>query len=905
MERAESEMIATTPPLTSGMEEQVSQASSPESGTHLSIVSSFSLGEAIVQRAKQANETGSHLQTEPDIGGLTSVSVPQLLLAVAKHQQTLEEFPTIEEGMITITEESMSAQRDFGQHQPRQTLELQESRVSPALPFLASQNQEGNLRNTFSHHSPMEFAPLRETPDLSGLSYEGYRRAFQANSFLQAVISQVPADSVSGSLSLSQHPLGDASSTCSLLQHSLTPPSPRSEATEDEDFALAENYIRDQRFMELPNVSVCIGSSRSQPRAGGTFGAPDSGHDLPLGGELPAQLLLVPEMCLPSLPSSSGSAIETNGPSSANQKRSSPGTVGITYGTTFLENEGGQSATEQPAPNPRWALVSPQSSDTKAIVLFEKPMQFAPPEPGTTFPDSLGNVNLGSLDSGRPEISDTIVTLRGQRMGNTSQTSHSDASSECRRPSSSSLPATSNNGLSSGAGPVTANIEPTTSYSGKEDTIIEILPTRSGDSKGDGTGLSGYSTEQEQKDSELSPTACPTSLTDSSFLTTLANPVCQSTPAVVLNLPAKGPAQLGQGRRAANRLIEMQAPADGTPKFSLAPSFGKQDLSSTSQGASSSTSQASPGTLQSLPPLSYMAKVGAWDLCQCPGGRPSFDNLVLHGLKGVSPRQRAYTAIADSLNHMLSQVSGGPVSNSLPRRSIAPTFTASPQLADHQLSTQNCGSDHPFIPVSPAGPRAGSQLDARRGSMDDALLCKPDSLHRCLNEDRGHDIRSLDFASALTQNHSFCHSRSGPWTQEGPPAPKLTDGMEYSSSEQTARVPEHRAISPGPCPSTDTIHPDRLKVASPEDELNPPGSSEDTSQVAEQTLTVSGHSLTSLEVDNYVPIWTPSRLSPDPNHFNVEDRIPVGASTQWLTTLQLRLWNTMQSEPVFVLQGSY
>ncbi|XP_067834736.1 mucin-12 isoform X2 [Heptranchias perlo] len=879
------EAIVTTPPLTRGMEEQMSQTSSPGSGTHLSNASGFSLGEAIVQRAKQGSELWPQLQAEADIGRMTSASDPRLLLAGVEREQTLEEFPTMEEGMITITEESLSTQMDIDQHQPTRMLELQESGLSPALPLLAfcsTQNQEGNLSNTFFHHSQLEFAPLRGTPDLSGVSHEGHPGTFQANSFLQAVISEVSAECASGCLSLSQHPLGDTRSACSLSQHSLTPPSPGSAATEDQDFPQAENYIRDQHFMEFPNTYPDIGSSGSHPHVqgagdGGTsevYGVPIP-SDVPLlDQELPAPLLLdllEQEMGLPNsggFTSSSGSSTQRNRSPRAN----SPGAGAATCGYTALNER----TADQPGPGQ--VHGSPQRSDTEAV----QPTQ---PDVRSTFPKPLGNGNLCSSDSGRPEVSNTMVQSRGEPADNTGQAFRSEASSKCRGQSSSGLPGTSINSHTTGARAVTPGTEPTTSYSGKDDTIIEVQSTRNGDSKSDGTGLSGYSTEREHKDTELSPTACPPDLTNSSFLTSLANPICQSTPSILLNLPGKITAQLDHGRRAPDRLTENQAPATGHSKFSLAPAFAKQDLSS--------SSQAPPGTLQSLPPLSYMEKVGAWNLNRCPGSRISFDSLALHGLRGVSPRQRAYSAIADSLNHILSRANGSPASDPLPKRNIAAAIGAASQTADRQPSAQShdqstgqwsdAGGRRPFTSPSPGGPRGCS---ARRGSTHDALLCEsdsPDSFHRRLKAvlgsraagRRSSGVGPLDSSNALDESRSSYRSGAGLSAQDNLPDPNLTNGREIGGSAQSVSLPGQRGSSPGPCPSTGAISAERFDRVSPDDDLDLPASSQDTSRGGEQTLTVSGHSLTSLEVDNYVPIWAPSALTPDPHNFNIEDRIPI------------------------------
>ncbi|XP_048399455.2 uncharacterized protein alms1 isoform X2 [Stegostoma tigrinum] len=810
---------------------------------------------------------------------MTSVSVSQSLLTGAQCQQSFEEFPTIEEGTITVTEESMSMQRDFREHQPR--LELQGSRLSSAPQFLNSypnqKQEEGKLSHMIFHLSPMEFAPLRGSPDLSGVLSEGYTRGFQGSNFQEMVIPEPSAHCERSSPSLSQHLLGHSSSVDSLSQHSLTPPSPRwSEATEDEDFTRAEKYIGDQRFMELPSIMPSIKSDGCQPPSSGIDRPPLFEHKLPLVGELPAPQVLEEAV---EIPSSSGSkrAAELSGPLNDDQRSSLVAAEVVKHGITALEKEWEPNATEQPPLNSESALVSPEGSSPEHTMPHEQPTL---PDPSTACPNPLGSGNLAPSDPGRPEVSHTLLCSQGCQVSTTGQTASSEAAGLEHQPNPSSLSAPSN-GFMSGAGPVTACMEPTTSSCGKVDTVIEVKATRSTDSKSDGTALSSYSIEQEQKDSELSPTVCPANVTDSSFLTSLANPVCQSTPAVPLNASAKGLAQLGQARRVASRLLESQAPAAGISKVSVEPSFGKKDLSKASRNtAASSTRRACPGVLQSMPPLSYMEKVGAWDMHRCPGGKPNFDSLVLHGIRGVSPRQKAYSAVADSLNDILSRINGAPVSTSLPKRRIAATFGIAHLQADNQQSTQrtgqstnhlsDTGSDHPVRPESPAGLRRMSQPVVRRGSLDDAPLGEADSSHCHLNPDGVAGIHSLESVSGLAQCLSSHRSGASPSMPEARLSSTPTEQRESSSSRQTATSLGHGATSPGPHPSSAAVCPERFSAASPQDELNLLGSSPESSRAG-----VSGHSLTSLEVDNYVPVWTPSRLTSDANQFNVEDRIPI------------------------------
>ncbi|XP_051866348.1 uncharacterized protein alms1 isoform X2 [Pristis pectinata] len=782
MERAESGVIATTPPITRNMEEQLSQSSSPGSGTHLSNMSGFSLGEAIVQRAKQGTELWPQLQSETDIGELTSATASRLLLTGAECTQALEEFPTMEEGTITITEELRSPQGEFGQFQTPQVFELQESDLSPALALVTAcsmQNLEGNLSQSFFHRSPLEFAPLRAAPDLSMVSCKGCPGALQANNFLQSLISEVSGDHVKGSLSLSRHPSQDSSDAWVLSQHPLTPPTPGSE---DEEFSRAESYIQDQRFMELP----------SRPLGHELHCVPFPDHGALLDRELPSHLCSE-QM---DLPSNSGSQTEGNHQPSSNWSSSQPESGAVICGTVLPKEEDGQRAADQQCSN---------AGDRR------------------TFPEPL-------QDPGNPESAITIPN-QCQPADEVGQASCPDSSQE---PSTTSGPDVSSNSHSVGTGLVTSSTESLTPNDSKDDTAIEVLPSGSG--KGDSTG-----TEQEHKDGQLSPAACPPSHTDSSFTPPVDGPICQSTPAIVMT---KVPDPSGQGRRAAGH----QSSSTGLCRFPLAPAFVKLESDRASQEPTSAgTRQPSLGTTWSLPALSNMEKVGAWN----PGGWPSFDSLVLHGLRGVSPRQRAYSAIADSLNHMLAR---GP--NPLPKRSIAAAFGAAPRPEAGLQSVQTS-----------VGKGSCLQTDTGRGSPDRASPCKPDSSPHVPKGDRGSSAGPTGSGSAHSESLQLSCSAASLSPLDIPPDPKPSDGQEKDSVDQSFNPP-----GPGPLITTHTY---QFDMASTDDGINPQASSLDTSRTGEHTLTTSGHSLTSLEVDNYVPVWAPSSLTPESNHFNIDDRIPV------------------------------
>ncbi|XP_078264387.1 uncharacterized protein LOC144598289 [Rhinoraja longicauda] len=798
MEPERSEVIATTPPRPCCMEEEgeedVSQASSPGSGTHVSSVSGFSLGEAIVQRAKQGTELWSQLHSGPDTdtGELTSATAARVLAAGPEFSQTLDELPTMEEGTITFTEQ-LSPSSESGQFQSPQMFEMQDSALSPALALVtacSTQHLHSDLSQSFFHRSPLEFAPLRAAPDLSVVSQEGGPGSFQANNLLQLLISEVSADCVRGSLSLSR----DGSEAFLLSQHPLSP--------EDDHFTHADSYLRDQRFMELPS-------------------RPAGGHITSRGGADPQ---LGPPLGREGVEEEPQNQTEVEKPSGAGQSGGCPGTGAVPEGdgqrAADLQGcgtEDGESSgplwnpeasdgtvplqgqpvdrTDSHWDQPVDGTVQLQGQPVDGMVPLQgQPVDGTVPLQGQpldgTVPhwcqpvdrtDSHWGQPVDRTDShwgqpvdgtvphwgqpvdgmvqlqGQPvdrtdshwgQPVDGTVPLQGQPAVKTSPVSGRVASSQ---PLSEGSLMCSNGqavGPGPGSGRVTSGTGSPTPDSSKNDTAIEVLPGR-GD-VGSGAG---------QEDG-LSPAPVP------------AQPDHRSTPeSAVENAPsAPGPARRGAGHQ----------------RVPLAPVFAGQDP--TAGGASQ-------------PPPSHVKEGGACSPGRGQKGWPTFDSLVLHGLRGVAPRQQAYLAVADSLNRMLARANRGAEGRESPER--ASPCTPSPHPPDRHTAPLGSSSDRGHSP---------------------ALLSPPDST---------------------------------PSDRQGPE----TGGRGWSSS-----------LTP-PSPYQLTAH--QLDTTSTDDGLLPPGSSLDTSRAAEHTLTMSSHSLTSLEVDNYVPAWAPSTLTPEPNHFCIDDRIQV------------------------------
>ncbi|XP_069779490.1 uncharacterized protein [Narcine bancroftii] len=757
MQCVDLQVIATTPPTCYALEEPMSQSSSPGSGTHLSNVSGFSLGEAIVQRAKQDIEFCPLLQMNTDAGELMSATASHLLLTSSECTQTLEEIPTMEEGTITMTEET-SPQGEFGQFQTPQRFEQQENILSPALALVTACSTQNGLSLSLLHRSSLEFASLRAAPDLSVASHEGSQAAFQANKLHQMPILEVSADCVKGSLSMSPSPSWDVSEAWVLSQHPLTPSTPGSETTEDEDFTRAQNYIRDQSFMELGCEFHGVSNSDLQ-------------------SSLDLELSTCPCSQQRDFSCNSGHQTEENRHSSSQQSQMQQGAVICGTVVPELEAAGQQGCNSEP-------------------------------------PQDLGD----------PVVSAVVVPDRGRTADEGDQTCP-DASQET--PSTGALPAF----ITTRA--ITSSTESFSCNNSKGDIAAEVL-----------TSGSNGGREQVHEDRQSSPTACAG--IDSYFTPPVAGPIYQSTPASMANKVLDPSGQCGGGGHPQPTAARL----NGVP---LVPAFVKLESSRASEKPSllnngrpmsAGTGRQSPVTERQsslsagppLPPLSHMEKIqpdGAWR----PGSQPSFNNLVLHGMRTISPCQCVNGSIADSLSHMLVQVSGMLTSDLQPTCSMVATLRDTPLLVDCLHSVR--ASD---------GPGNSSQLDSGRESPDHGPLCELDSSLRF----------EKDGAPSLERSASQPSCGASPLN----PRPRL----EKDSVDQS--LSECHVISPGP----DRTSP--LGTDSVEDAIDPPTSSLDTSQAGEHTLTMSGHSLTSLEVDNCVPAWGPPSLTSESNLFNIDDRIP-------------------------------
>ncbi|XP_074899804.1 centrosome-associated protein ALMS1 isoform X3 [Buteo buteo] len=191
--------IATTPPHRGWNEESLSRSSSE---TQASVTSGISLGEAIRQKTATNWEIESwyQLPAEVDASHLTAASETKLGLTCNRNDLT--EFPTLEEGVLPSAE--ASRRQSPGDTAHGLLLDIQDSQFSPCLPLLMYSTQGQRFSDeTLLQQSEMNFIPLRGVPDVSGASEEHSKPSHIHEAWLLTDTDSAPSDC----FVLSQHPL--------------------------------------------------------------------------------------------------------------------------------------------------------------------------------------------------------------------------------------------------------------------------------------------------------------------------------------------------------------------------------------------------------------------------------------------------------------------------------------------------------------------------------------------------------------------------------------------------------------------------------------------------------------------------------------------------------------------------
>ncbi|XP_068194203.1 streptococcal hemagglutinin [Antennarius striatus] len=235
--------------------------------------------------------------------------------------------------------------------------------------------------------------------------------------------------------------------------------------------------------------------------------------------------------------------------------------------------------------------------------------------------------------------------------------------------------------------------------------------------------------------------------------------------------------------------------------------------------------------VQSLPSLSYLQKVDAWRANQTSGKMSLFDSLALHGFSGISPKKKAYDAVSDSLDHILSQR----------LRSLQQPPVLSPS---HQDVTQSSSS----APSCSSNSRRGEAVGSAPSDGDNAASAPKPS------------------ASPVGRSQSLS---------------SLSTVVMSGDRDQQVATEEERSRTQGEAPQAPGASAPLFTLASLGRFSDVSLSSSQDSRHSGMKLgaSIGASSVVSLEVDTYTPQWTSKPSTTPPlsrtQELNIEERIPL------------------------------
>ncbi|XP_069016553.1 LOW QUALITY PROTEIN: mucin-12 [Embiotoca jacksoni] len=301
---------------------------------------------------------------------------------------------------------------------------------------------------------------------------------------------------------------------------------------------------------------------------------------------------------------------------------------------------------------------------------------------------------------------------------------------------------------------------------------------------------------------------------DGSYLGFL--PQSQSTPGV-LNPPPKSSVQVKLGRLSA---IESHQESSYQSSTEISP---PQPAGADGQRREDAAS----AEVQSLPSLNYMQKVDAWRANQTSGKTSLFDSLALQGFFGVSPKTKAFDAVSDTLNRILSQ-----------------------QAVGHGVRQSSSAA-----PSGPSSPRRGEAAGSAPNDKDQTGSAAPASPSP-LGRSQSHSSLSTVVTSVHRDQQT-----------DNPP--------EKEKSQEDAHHPHHPGTAAQPSHPTSLGH---FSDVSPDRDVTL-SSSQDSYGGVKVGTSIGASSVLSLELDNYVPNWTSKLSTPPPlqkpRDLNIDERIPL------------------------------
>ncbi|KAF7666136.1 hypothetical protein LDENG_00116820 [Lucifuga dentata] len=661
-------------------------------------------------------------------------------------------------------------------------LEFQDSNLSPALSLLPG--VEHNITEySFFQQSDVEFAPLRAHPDISVASEK----------FLRPAQDRIAQASEHGPLS--QHPLTEETAlsedSCSLSQHSLSP----ADEGRQKEMEYSSQQIQSRENMSRKEMDT-------QTLTGPVDKPVDQAEDdtFFLSKDVPAQHLLELLQKDVGMPSGSSSAVSSGseislkraGAFSGESKSAKVCKAGIEQSTVRREVPPGEASLTQKQ------TLQPQrdsSPDQTSALLSEVP-----------------NITMGS---------------RSTQPDDSSEALHKELLSEVERHRC--WEAETNRQPQGRPTPPEKSLTPcpTESSEGKTSEIgaklVGVLGT--------GPRFSGsYTVERGHRERDLWSSGNQTGV-DGSYLGFL--PQSQSTPGV-FKPPVKSSVKTPLGQLSAIESSKENSYQSST-RISAQPAVPVADVRTASLDADRSGTEnpcqqeTTSAKVQSLPSLNYIQKVDAWRANQSLGKTSLFDSLALQGFSGISPKKKAYDAVSDSLNRILSEQV----------RSLHQPPVSS--AAMQSFSAARSG---------PSSPRRGEAVGSAPSDKDDTSAAWPSASP--FGRSQSHSSLSTVVPSAQKAEHA-----------ERPAEMESSQTGEEDVPQQPLPLTSLGQFS--------DVSFDDVTLSNSQGSYNS----------GKNLGTSVGASSVSLEVDNYAPYWTakiitpPPPPKPRPRELNIEERIPL------------------------------
>ncbi|KAM6206134.1 centrosome-associated protein ALMS1 [Sarcoramphus papa] len=888
--------IATTPPHRRWKEESLSRSSSE---TQASVTSGISLGEAIRQKTaiNWGIEPWYQLPAEEDASHLTAASETKLGLTCDRNDVT--EFPTLEEGVLPSAE--ASRRQSPGDIAHGLLLDIQDSQFSPCLPLLMYSTRGRRFSDeTLLQQSEMDFIPLRGVPDVSGASEE-HSKPSHTREAVSLTDTESPSNAPSDCFTLSQHPLPfrhvepcDASCSGSLSQQTSFSGQllVSKEANEDCKNGTNEEALIPQTSDNLANsiskVMLTKANRLNQTEASlakQTCSTSVKGEHFSRDSSVPATVFELSEKEKGFLRHEEFSSSENSSCKTALTKNSEKSERKMQKEKVKMaesESEGCMRQLEKLEKEkkvPELDLSNNLSDNLRKDNCKNSDAQDVFSETGEGMSKEHG-VDLNGSESLK------FMAVTEEVQGAFLDHQQKQLSPAVRSEKEEFIPTVTSTSDCAPKQLVVTDMEAPSSCS--KAGPVEVEP---GVSRSELT-ISDFSIERGHKVTGISPSF--NLVGDGSFSVHFAHPSYQSTPGILLKKNVK-PEELGvlvskSDIQASPSCLNEET--SGNSSTSTPVSVEKQHSLPCAQKENNEHFESlkwkypHTGRIQSLPSLSFMEKVGAWNVSQ---PEEVSDAVTSCDPGGVSPRRKAYSAIASSSNNILSTQK----SSRDAKDYVAASSREAGSLGSLHFHNKNLLLVHPLTrsqsdnAVNVSG-RITSLVEvippANSTEALQSLEEKSNVLGVSENSSGGSMIQK--FTAQIVSGSSGEAVESSNTGQSSDPNVFVSgegvaqllreDGNSPTDDQKNCDAPEnqsHNLNIPTGCVSMDNfvdISPDSLNLSVSSGESSQGGLGS-----AGYPSVFSRHFFTSAKDDNFIPVGATSLETPEKEELNIEERIPI------------------------------